>query len=117
MLKKIVLFLMLAAAIDYASALELRAHALELPANDVGSIEVRNPLNYPIVVRVQPPEGVQAFPRRVRLLPGGAQVIKARGSVSEKAFVRFSYAAEREKQGGHARLTLRLPVKEVGDGS
>lgn len=115
MLKKIVAFLVLGFLIESAAAFEVRARALEITASGVGTVELRNRFDRPIIVRVQVPEGIQAFPRRFQLLPGDRQTVKARGEPGPDDYMRFSYASQREATGSHARLTLRIPIREVGD--
>ncbi len=100
-----------------ANAFQLRHHEVALTEGETLSIPVKNTQDHPIVLRITPPEGVQVFPRRARLLPGDRQVIKVRmmsGHIEPGARLAFSYAVDRpEKTGSHARLTLRIPVREV----
>ncbi|OZC36747.1 hypothetical protein B9Q17_08165 [Marinobacter vinifirmus] len=100
-----------------ANAFQLRHHEVTLTESETLSIPVKNTQDHPIVLRITPPEGVQVFPRRARLLPGDRQVIKVRmisGHIEPGARLAFSYAVDRpEKTGSHARLTLRIPVREV----
>ena len=99
-----------------AHAVQLREHEILISSASAVEIPVANNQENPILVRVTPPEGVQAFPRRVRLLPGQRQIIKARlvGDLSENSRMAFSYAVERpQERGSHARITLRIPIREV----
>jgi hypothetical protein len=102
-----------------ATAFQLRHHEVALTEGETLSIPVKNIQDHPIVLRITPPEGVQVFPRRARLLPGDRQVIKVRmisghGHIEPGARLAFSYAVDRpEKAGSHARLTLRIPVREA----
>lgn len=100
-----------------ATAFQLRHHEVALTEGETLSIPVKNIQDHPIVLRITPPEGVQVFPRRARLLPGDRQVIKVRmmsGRIEPGARLAFSYAVDRpEKAGSHARLTLRIPVREA----
>lgn len=99
-----------------AQAVELRQHEILISSSSTVEIPVSNNQNNPILVRVTPPEGVQAFPRRIRLLPGERQLVKARliGDLSENSRMAFSYAVERpQERGSHARITLRIPIREV----
>ncbi len=61
-----------------AHAVQLRQHEIVISSASAVEIPVTNNHENPMLVRVTPPEGVQAFPRRVRLLPGQRQIIKAR---------------------------------------
>lgn len=99
-----------------AHAAQLRQHEILISSSDTVEIPVINNQENPIVVRVSPPDGVQAFPRRMRLLPGERQLVKARltGDLSENSRMAFSYAVERaQERGSHARITLRIPIREV----
>ena len=97
-------------------ALQLRQHEIQISPASTVEIPVSNLQDNPIVVRITPPEGLQVFPRRARLLPGERQVIKVRqvGELPYNSWMAFSYAVQsEEKQGVHSRITLRLPVREV----
>lgn len=99
-----------------AHAVQLRQHKIVISSASAVEIPVTNNQENQMLVRVTPPEGVQAFPRRFRLLPGQRQIIKARlvGELIEGSRMAFSYAVERpEELGAHARITLRLPVREA----
>ena len=99
-----------------AQAFELRQHEILISPRSTVEIPVSNNQSNPILVRVTPPDGVQAFPRRIRLLPGERQLVKARliGDLSENSRMAFSYAVERhQERGSHARITLRIPIREV----
>lgn len=99
-----------------AQAVQLRQHKILISSSSTVEIPISNNQNDPILVRVTPPDGVQAFPRRIRLLPGERQLVKARlvGDLSENSRLAFSYAVERpQERGSHARITLRIPVMEV----
>ncbi len=99
-----------------AHAVQLRQHEILISSSSTVEIPLTNNQDNPILVRVTPPDGVQAFPRRIRLLPGERQVIKARmiGDLSENSRMAFSYAVERHQElGSHARITLRIPIREV----
>lgn len=96
-------------------ALQIRAHEVVLSPNGEQhtSIPIANQLNSPILVRVHPPQGVQVYPRRVRLLPGERQQLRARqvGTLSEDARMGFTHVVEQQGNGSHARVTLRLLVR------
>lgn len=114
---KLIIFFFIALILAVpAQAVQLQQHEILISSSSTVEIPVTNNQDDPILVRVTPPDGVQAFPRRVRLLPGERQILKARlvGELSEGSRMAFSYAVERpEELGSHARITLRLPVREV----
>lgn len=114
-MKFLPVFLILILALP-AHAFQLRQHEIHISTGSTVEIPVANIQDNPILVRITPPDNVQVFPRRVRLLPGQKQVLKARlvGSLTEGSRIGFSYAVERpQERGSHARITLRIPVKEV----
>ena len=99
-----------------AHAVQLRQHEILISSSSTVEIPLTNNQENPILVHVTPPDGVQAFLRRIRLFPGERQVIKARmiGNLSENSRMAFSYAVERrQERGSHARITLRIPIREV----
>lgn len=101
-----------------AHAFQLRQHEIHISTGSTVDIPITNIQDNPILVRITPPENVQVFPRRIRLLPGQKQVLKARlkGGLPDTKDNRiaFSYAVENiQKRGSHARITLRIPVKEL----
>ncbi len=114
---RLAIFLTIYSIAAAAHGFEVRAHALKIPADGIGQVEIRNRFDTPVIVRVTVTDEIDVFPRRFRLLPGQRQTVKAKGTVKADSAIRFSYATETEKRGAHARLTLRLPVEEASHGS